>query len=269
MVKKLWKHELLSYVRLLLPVYVAVLGVALLNRVLQFFETDSIVYRISFGSSLVLCGLAAIVAGVLTTVFIIVRFYRHLFSGEGYLTFTLPVTPIQHLWVKLSCAFTCQFTTLIVIALAAMVLGAGDVNAEVFQAAAYLFRMSYDEVGVHVVLFIAEFVLLLFASLVSETLVYYFCIAVGQTFKKNRVLAAVGVYFLYTIVVQVISTVISIVFTVGASFLPIDQWMEWIERNLCMFIHGFAGLVFAVSVGLSAVFFLLTRSILHKKLNLE
>ncbi len=269
MVKKLWKHELLSYVRLLLPVYVAVLGVALLNRVLQFFETDSIVYRISFGSSLVLCGLAAIVAGVLTTVFIIVRFYRHLFSGEGYLTFTLPVTPTQHLWVKLLCALVCQCLTVFVIFAAALLLGAGAVDTEAFKALAYLFRMAYGEVGVHTVLFIIEFFVLLLSASVTEMLVYYFCIAVGQTFKKNRVLAAVGVYFLYTIVVQVISTVISIVFTVGAAFLPIDQWMEWIERNLCMFIHGFAGLGFAVSVGLSAVFFLLTRSILHKKLNLE
>ena len=269
MVKKLFKHELLSYVRLLIPVYLAVFGAAAFGRFVQIFETDNIVYTLGFGSVLILCGLAAIVAGVLTTIFIILRFYRHLFTGEGYLTFTLPATPIQHLWVKLITAFLCQVVTFLVILLSAMLLGAGDVTTEVFKAAGYLLKLAYAEIGGHLVWFILEFFLLVCVAVVSETLVYYTCIAIGQTFKKNRVLAAVGVYFAYTMIVQGISTVISIVMSVASPFLPMDEWMTAIEANPYPFVHSFIAVMLAISVGLSVLFFFITRSILKNKLNLE
>ena len=246
MVKKLFKHELLSYVRLLVPVYLALFGVTAFGRIIQIFETDSIVYNLSFGSILLLCGLAAIVAGVLTTIFIILRYYRHLFTGEGYLTFTLPATPTQQLWVKLLTAILCYLMTYAVVVLSAMLLGAGDVTVEVFKAIGYLLHLAHGEIGAHLVWFI-----------------------IGQTFKKNRVLAAVGVYFAYTMIVQALSTVLSIVFSVSAPFLPIDEWMMALEANPYPFIHTFIAVTLVLGVAMAAVFFLVTRHILKNKLNLE
>ena len=51
MVKKLYKYEFLALLRTLLPVYVALFGVALLSRFLQIFENKSVAYAIVFGSS--------------------------------------------------------------------------------------------------------------------------------------------------------------------------------------------------------------------------
>ncbi len=269
MVKKLWKHEFLSYVRLLIPVYAAVFGVAALNRLLQFFEADTVVYKLAFGSSTVLCVLAMLIAGLLTTIFIVLRFYRHLFTGEGYLTFTLPATPTQHLWVKLTCACVCQWMTYAVIILSAMLLGAGDMTYEVFKAAAYLFDLAYNAIGFHTVLFVIEFIAAVFVAGVSGVLLYYSCIAIGQTFKKNRVLAAVGVYFVYNVITQIISTVTSIVFTLSVNFLPMDELTQWVEQNPCAFVHIMMITGLVMSAALSTVFFLLTRSILYNKLNLE
>ncbi|MBQ3093763.1 MAG: hypothetical protein IJC52_01205, partial [Clostridia bacterium] len=99
--------------------------------------------------------------------------------------------------------------------------------------------------------------------------VYYTCIAIGQTFKKNRVLAAVGVYFAYTMIVQALSTVLSIVFSVSAPFLPIDEWMMALEANPYPFIHTFIAVTLVLGVAMAAVFFLVTRHILKNKLNLE
>ncbi len=269
MVKKLWKHELLSYVRLLVPVYVAVFGMAVLARGLQFFEAENVAYEIAFGSSITLSILSMLVSVLLTTIFVIVRFYRNLFSGEGYLTFTLPATPTQHLWVKLTCACVCQLTSLVVIVLAALVLGFGDVNTEVFKAIGYLFNKAYGTVGVHMYWFILEYVVLLLVSLVSTTLVYYTCISIGQTFKKNRVLATVGIYFAYTVIAQVISTILSIAFTVASEFLPFEEWMKAITKNPYPYIHGLVAVVLVISAVLSLMFFLLSRHILRNKLNLE
>ena len=40
-----------------------------------------------------------------STSVLIVRYYRNLYGDEGYLMNTLPVTPAQHVWAKLICAF--------------------------------------------------------------------------------------------------------------------------------------------------------------------
>ena len=46
MVKKLFKHEFLAYMRILSVVYVILLTVAAATRIIQLFESDSIYYKI-------------------------------------------------------------------------------------------------------------------------------------------------------------------------------------------------------------------------------
>ena len=71
MVRKLMKYEFAFYFKRLLPLGLLVLGTALLNRILQFFEADNTPYRIIFGSSVVLLVIAilAFLLGILVTVF--------------------------------------------------------------------------------------------------------------------------------------------------------------------------------------------------------
>ena len=46
MVKKLFKHEYLSYVRVMSIVYVILLTMAAANRIIQLFEADTVAYKI-------------------------------------------------------------------------------------------------------------------------------------------------------------------------------------------------------------------------------
>ena len=54
MVRKLIKYDFASYMRLLLPVQLILLGIAALNRIVQLFENNSSAYGIFFTSSIVL-----------------------------------------------------------------------------------------------------------------------------------------------------------------------------------------------------------------------
>ncbi len=93
MVRKLIKYDFSSYLKLLLPVQLILLGIAALNRIIQLFEDgSSTVYNIVFGSSVFLYVVSIIIAIVLTFVVSIVRFYQGMYSNEGYLSHTLPVT---------------------------------------------------------------------------------------------------------------------------------------------------------------------------------
>ena len=62
-------------------------------------------------------------------------------------------------------------------------------------------------------------------------MLYYACISIGQTAKKNRILLAIGVYYIYTIIVQVISTVFSVVFSLLSVSGVLDSLLIRISEN--------------------------------------
>lgn len=269
MVKKLFKHEFFAYMRIMLPVWAILLCVAVVDRVIQFFEVDSSIYYIVFGMSVFVFVTAVFVSLLLAEIFAVVRFYRHLFMGEGYLSFTLPVTPTQHILVKLVTAVVFETATLLVSLLATWIVISGDVANAVGKAIGWLFRFSVEQWGVHVPLYIVEFLLMMMISTVSTMLLFYMCITIGQTFRKNRVLAAVGVYFVYYLITQVISTMLSVIF----SLLTLTPWFEEFLTNLEEHMLGTLHVMFIGSTVLTlimgAVYFLVSRHIITKRLNLE
>ncbi len=264
MVKKLFKHEIASYTRLMVPLYIVLLGVALLARVVQFFETDSVVYYLIFVPSIIMVVIAIFTAAILTTWTIILRFYRHLFSGEGYLTLTLPVSPTQHILVKMLTGVLFEVLTAIVSILSIVVLLAGDMLAEITDAVGYLLPFATEKIGAHLPLYIIEVIVMLFVSMASSILLYYACIAIGQTFSKNRALGALCVYLGYSMVMGIVSTILQAVVTPFAEGI-----MEIVINNATVAAHvSFLGSL-TLSVILGVVYFCIVRFVMTKKLNLE
>lgn len=100
MLSRLMKYEMRSQSRLLLPLHALLLLASILGR---FFITGKVYERVPtvvfiILITLYLFSLVGISTG--TQLFISVRFYQSLFSDEGYLAFTLPVTPGQHLLAR-------------------------------------------------------------------------------------------------------------------------------------------------------------------------
>ena len=132
MVKKLFKHEFLAYTRIMGIVYIILLTVAAAGRVVQIFEDDSISYSIVSTISFITYGVSIGAALGFTTVLAIVRFYKNLFTSEGYLSFTLPVTATQHILVKAVTAVTMTIATLVAVMLSVSVITAGEVLVEIW-----------------------------------------------------------------------------------------------------------------------------------------
>ena len=84
MVKKLFKHEILSYARIMPIVYVILITIAFASRIIQIFESDTTVYNIISTFSFITYGISIVAAIVFNFIFVIVRFYKNMFSGEGY-----------------------------------------------------------------------------------------------------------------------------------------------------------------------------------------
>lgn len=269
MVKKLFKHEFAAFWRTLLPVYAVLLGIALLGRLIQLFENNSTVYDIVNGSSIFVYAIAVLVCFGFATVFGIVRFYKNLFTGEGYLSFTLPVTPAQHILVKICTAVAFEVLSLVAVTLSACIMTAGDVLSEVVKAGVYLFNAIPAEYKVHIIFYGIELLAVLLVAAAGSLLLYYACIAIGQTFRKNRVLGAVAVYFIFYMATQVVATVLTVCFSVFYEYLPLQQISQFAQDHTTTFIHLLLCGIVLVSVLLAAVYFLVIRGIIHRKLNLE
>lgn len=265
MVRKLFRHEFAAYWRVLIPAWIALIGVSVLGRLIQIFESDSTLYSIVSGSSILFYSIAIMVALAFPFVYSVIRFYRNLFTGEGYLSFTLPVTPSQHIWVKVLTAVALQLLSLLVVALSAAIMAAGELLVEVWKAAIYLMEKLYQHIGDHMGWFILEAVLLVLVVMFYQSMFYDACITIGQLFRKNRVLAAVGVYFGFYVIEQVVGTFAVIV----AAFINWDSLMMFISENTYLCVHVGMWLMILFSAVLTLVFYVITHTIIRKRLNLE
>lgn len=269
MVKKLFKHECISYSRILVPVFGIMLLLSIFLRVLQLFESESVFYGIVFGFSVFAFVLACIACAFITLVLSVIRFYRNLYTSEGYLTFALPVTNTQHLWIKIVTPLLFQIAAVVTVTVSVLITMGGELISELFKAAAYLLG-SVDISAVHIVLYIVELIALLIISYCGEMLLFYSCISIGQTRKKNRVGFAVIVYVIYMVIVQLLSQGFSII----VSIISINtSLLEDIGSFVAAHPVGTVHIVLCGSMAFGLLFavigFLINRHILNKKLNLE
>ena len=265
MVKKLFKHEYYALLRLMIPAWCALLCVSVFGRFIQLLEHDNIAYKIVSGSSIFFYVVVLMACLACPTVFAVVRFYRNLFSGEGYLMFTLPVTTTQHLWVKLTVALTMQIATWLVAVSSVFVLTFGDLGWEIGKAAWYLLDLLAEKCNGHFPVLAVEAMLFVIAMAAYAMLVYYACICIGQLFGKMRLLMAFVAYFAFYTIMQVFETILLIVMAV----IDMDTVMLWVSNHMVATAHITMCYGIVQSVILGAVFYLVSHYIIRHRLNLE
>ncbi|MBQ8572279.1 MAG: hypothetical protein IJ451_02285 [Ruminococcus sp.] len=269
MVKKLIKHEFMALARMLVPMYVILLGLSLITRIIVIFENDSVIYDIISVSSIVVLTIGLVVGNIYTIVSCIIRFYRNLFSKEGYLTFTLPVSVEAHIFTKLLCAGVSYIASIAIIFAAFCIATSGELLVEIFKAANFIFGMASEQLGANLGLYILEFAILALISIGVSFMLFYACMCIGQLAKRSRVLLALGVYFGYYYLTQIIVTLGMVFMTVFQDSELFLDLMDWIYLNPTEFVHValIALIVFEAIMG--TVYYLVAHTIMKKKLNLE
>ncbi len=265
MVKKLCKYELTYYLRAMLPFYIILLTVSAFARCIQFFETDSVAYDIFFGFSVGAVVLAILACFALMTVFTIIRYYRNLFTSEGYLTFTLPVTTTQILTSKVLVTTLMWALTAAVVLVAGCIVTVGDVLVELIKAGAYLFGRIPDDWKGHAVLYALEGLLALLTNTVFYVLLIYTCINIGQLFHRARLFMAIVVFFIY-------NTVVEFIIIMAMVLAPILDWAPLLElffNHPAACVHGLLCGGILVTALLCAAFYAVSNYIIRHRLNLE
>ena len=118
-----------------------------------------------------------------------------------------------------------------------------------------------------------EVVILVLVYCLFYSMLFDTCICVGQLFKKNRILAAVGAYVVYYIAEETLSTITFVAISALAatdfiSDLIIDLGKYAIDHPYVV-AHTALWLLIAWLAGLVVAEFFTIKHIITKKLNLE
>jgi hypothetical protein len=261
MLGKLFKHEMKAQARLLLP---------LLGVLAALTIVDCIVFNLGIfkGALAIIPGFiafaygAAIVATiVVSSVIIILRFYKNLMSDEGYLMFTLPVKSHDLINSKLIASIlwnTICFSAVIA-SIGVVITATGHMTqvTDFFNLVINEFRL---ELGDSSTLFMIELIVMIFLSVLNSVLMIYVSIAIGQLFNGHKVLGSFGAYIVISIAVQIISTIATLVvsFFFSKNFSEISAVPQIVFPLTLLFL-----LVFNIA------FYWVTDYIFRKKLNLD
>lgn len=216
MLGKLFKHEFKDTGKVLLPLNLALIGVTIIGMVvlgLRIFDTDSIAVGF-LAIALVLFYILAIVAlFIVTYIYLMLRFYRSMYSSEGYLTHTLPASTFSILNTKILVSVFWAFLTmaLSVVSVLALILTAFSASGELSSADLANFQTEMEHIfGISTGSLIGWGLLLMLVSSFSGLLMIYCSISIGQLFNKYKVGAAIVTYVIIYIVLQIVSMIVSL-----------------------------------------------------------
>lgn len=224
MLGKVLKYDLKSMGKSLFPLYAGLLVLALVLKVISFI-TDSVsvfsfIYNIMFVFFIIL-----VIGGLFYTFFVaIMRYYKNLYSDEGYLTHTLPVNSGNLLLSKVIASLIFIVLSVIISFISVIiVLGFNDV-VNVLNDGLEFFSLCFD-MSVFSIAMWAIFFLLL--SYICYVLMVYAGISLGNMHSKNKITFSV----IYTVVIYYITQIIGIIM-LGIIFLINPDIMSQLDQAI-------------------------------------
>ena len=267
MLGKLLKYDFKAVARYLLPIF----GLLLISTcgtklTLELPENNLVnVFRSVFIVAYVI-SLIAIGAGAM--IILILHFYKNLMTDQGYLSFTLPVTPTTHLASKLINGTIWIAFTVLAIFLSVMLLLAGHIGTSEWAVIQDTFAQLIKElnrIGFSNGELLFYLIVMPLTGAVGSQITVYFCICAGQLFSGHCIIGAFVFYFGVYVVNQIVQAVLLILNSKSITTLATAS--DFTEMGTAMGNLITQSIVF--SLLLYIVLFFASRYLLNHKLNLE
>jgi hypothetical protein len=260
MLSKLIKYDLKATSRLLIPLYLILMVMSVVNRIVLSFNDYKPVSI--FSQFLIVIYIMSIVTVfAVTVIYMIARFYKNLLADEGYLMFTLPVKTHELIASKL---LSTIFWTLASVAVVGISLLIAFVTPESIPVSVNAIKEGIAElnreIGGNWPLMFFELIIMILLGLVGNILIIYVSIAIGQLFSKYRIMASFGAYMVIYTVLQFLMIIPLAVFGV--------MFRGWTPQVSDIPLIIFPGIIVVLSIG-CAGFYYATHYIFKRKLNLE
>ncbi len=255
------KYEIKATARMFLPLFAALLILAVVNRFLlgSGSEISSII-------SMAIYIFIMIGTFVMTLIVTIQRFYKNLLSEEGYLMFTLPVPSWQHILSKMLIAMMWIITSSFVAISSIIIIGFrlehwSDISREFKNLQIIIAKMGIPAYAISL-----EVIINMILALMSLILVMYASLTIGHLFNNHRILASFGAFILLNTLTQMASLLL------GERIYGLESNIEITADNYMAFVNEFQSLmIFSIvfTILFNIGYFLITNYILSKRLNLE
>ncbi|WP_346908454.1 hypothetical protein [Faecalicatena orotica] len=216
MLGKLVKYDLKYGMRIFIVLHAILVTACILGRILFMNQLDFNLKLEAYLSPLILFFSLFLLlftgVGFGINILLVARFYKNLYTDEGYLTWTLPATATQQLWGKIISGIIWEFSSILISAASLLILVSGDNVTEAYaQVAADVTKslgMPITQFGISLLIYS------LFGTLGSIVMLYL-CVAIGQLFPGHRILCAIVTYFILSAIIQVLSFSLMFAFNIG------------------------------------------------------
>lgn len=264
MLSKLLKYEIKATSRILLPLYVVLLVYSVVHMMISSLTLDK--WNAPQIISFIVYIMIFIGIFVMTLILIIQRFYKNLLTDEGYLMFTLPTRPWNHIVCKLLVSMMWSVVSSIVGIISIVTIFSKEIFTESsMKIAAEFFGRFFERFNISTAVFILEALLVIIVGLVSNVLIVYASIALGHLFARHKILASLGAFIVLSTASQILFTIIG---SIGSRF-PVESIGVEEIFNLPPMLHLALWFVIIFFGLLSAGYFLVTNYMLSRRLNLE
>jgi len=257
MLKQLLKHEWIATARKYSLFYIVLAAVTLFTGLVSLIESENVVLTTMKGLIIGVYVITLVGMWFCSIGYAVVRFYKNMVSGEGYLTFTLPVTVPQLLISKLLVAFVWQLVTIAAILISVLGLLGIHGHWDMIGTVVEQVLDTYKSLPVAVIF-------MFLGSMLYQLMVYYCSIAIGQTFTGNKIAGSIIGYVILYVSTEVI--MLGGVFAIGliVGIDDINAYANSVDGMPMLF--GVTGALMAVFAG---IVFYITNRIFTKKLNLN
>lgn len=208
-----------------------------------------------------------IAVSVGVTLYMAVRFYKSMFTDEGYLTHTLPVTSHQLLLSKILPMAAWSFLSMAGIVISLLIFGGmaflflvEDVHAMADSVALVVTQMK-EMLGSSLPGFVASVAAMMLVGIFSGPMMIVGSVSLGQMVGKHKVLGSIGAYFGLTTVIQIVMTVIMLPFMLKMAYVA-DENVFKVLIPVYWFAAGFS------VVYMTGLYFL-SEYLIRRKLNLD
>lgn len=268
MLGKLLKYETKATARSFLPIYIAIFLFALVNRLINPLqkvgnEFGTTIEGFNFFNMMRMISMFvyfALIVAVIAMTFIIIiqRFYKNLLGDEGYLMFTLPVKPWQHIISKLLVSMLWIILSFVIIICSVLIL----VNVDnLFGELGGIINSARAFFGDTILILMPVSALILSAYFIMTV---YNALSIGHLFTKHKILASFGAYIGIYIAAQIVFTIFAFALA-NKLLIPLAQSTVPLPSNIVTLITSLTTL-YAV---LGVANFVVANVILNRKLNLE
>lgn len=267
MLKNLYKYEFKWMLGKIVFAWIVLLSVAVLGLINNLFietygealSNTPVLYTMSIVASAALAFLLNIAAGLAITFCLImsgIRFYRNLYSSEGYFTMCIPVDASKHVFCKLIVTLVCMLLTVMVGGLAYCIFYAFEPS--LFQTALIFINKIFAQPESW--LYALEILFVIIAVAFDSVLKVYLAVSLGQCLK-NKVFGAILFYFVIGFVLEIAISIL------GGAYFAILSLTKLINGEVA--IHVTLWLAFLLIAGISVASGSIVIYRLKHRFNLE